>query len=120
MRATFRTGVTAALCAAAAATTFAGDASAGPIGIASSPVIKAPSATEQIYYRRYGGRYYRRGYAYGPRYYYGRPAYGYGYGRLSLCLSRCAGTVARALFWMVNGQRRVFRLGDAARKVIRQ
>ena len=23
---------------------------------------------------------YRRGYAYGPRYYYGRPAYGYGYG----------------------------------------
>ena len=81
MRATFRTGVTAALCAAAAAaTTFAGDASAGPIGIASSPVIKAPSATEQIYYRRYGGRYYRRGYAYGPRYYYGRPAYGYGYG----------------------------------------
>ena len=80
MRATFRTGVTAALCAAAAATTFAGDASAGPIGIASSPVIKAPSPTEQIYYRRYGGRYYRRGYAYGPRYYYGRPAYGYGYG----------------------------------------
>ena len=75
MRATFRTGVTAALCAAAAAaTTFAGDASAGPIGIASSPVIKAPSATEQIYYRRYGGRYYRLGYA------YGRPAYGYGYG----------------------------------------
>ena len=81
MRATFRTGVTAALCAVAAAATFAGDASAGPIGIASSPVIKAPSATEQIYYRRYHGGYYRRGYAYGPRYYYGRPAYyGYGYG----------------------------------------
>jgi hypothetical protein len=79
MHATFRTGVTAALCAAAAATTFAGNASAGPIGIASA-VIKAPSATEQIYYRRYGGRYYRNGYAYGPRYYYGRPAYGYGYG----------------------------------------
>ncbi len=78
MRATFRTGVTAALCAATAVTTFAGNTSAGPIGIASSPVIKAPSATEQIYYRRYGG--YRRGYAYGPRYYYGRPAYGYGYG----------------------------------------
>ncbi len=80
MRATFRTGVTAALCAAAAAATFAGDASAGPIGIASSPVIKAPSATQQLYYRRYGGRYYRRGYAYGPRYKFGRPAYGYGYG----------------------------------------
>ena len=39
MRATFRTGVTAALCAATAATTFAGNTSAGPIGIASSPVI---------------------------------------------------------------------------------
>jgi hypothetical protein len=47
--------------------------------MAGSSVIKAPSATEQIYYRRYGG-YYRRGYAYGPRRYYGRPAYGYGYG----------------------------------------
>jgi hypothetical protein len=73
---TIRTGVAAGLCAAVAATAFAGSASAGPIGMASSPAIKAPSATEEIYYRRY----YRRGYAYGPRYYYGRPAYGYGYG----------------------------------------
>jgi hypothetical protein len=51
----------------------AGNASAGPINMVSSPVIKTPSATEQIYYRRYHGRHYGRGYA------YGRPAYGYGY-----------------------------------------
>ena len=80
MQNTIRSGVAAAMCAAVAATAFAGNASAGPIGMASSPAIKAPSAGEQIYYRRYYGRYYRRGYAYGPRYYYGRPAYGYGYG----------------------------------------
>lgn len=77
---TIRTGVAAGLCAAVAATVFAWDASAGPIGMAGSPAIKAPSAAEQVYYRRYYGRYYRRGYAYGPRYYYGGPAYGYGYG----------------------------------------
>jgi len=68
-----------AMCVAVAATAFEGNASAGPMNMVSSPVIKTPSATEQIYYRRYGG-YYRRGYAYRPRYYYGRPAYGYGYG----------------------------------------
>jgi hypothetical protein len=45
----------------------------------SSSIRKTPSATEQIYYRRHGG-YYRRGYAYGPRYYHGRPVHGYGYG----------------------------------------
>ena len=95
MRATFRTGITAALCAAAAVTTFAGNASAGPIGIASAV---APSATEQIYYRRYGA--YRRGHAYGPRYYYGRPAYGYGYG---YPYAYPVVPSARALFWMVNG-----------------
>jgi len=74
-----RSSVMTAMCVAVAATAFAGNASAGPMNMVSSPVIKTPSATEQIYYRRYGG-YYRRGYAYGPRYYYGRPAYGYGYG----------------------------------------
>ena len=72
---TIRSSVTAVICAAVAATAFAGDAAAGPINMVSSSVIKTPSATEQIYYRRY----YRRGYAYGPRYYYRRPAY-YGYG----------------------------------------
>jgi hypothetical protein len=45
----------------------------------SSSIRKTRSATEQIYYRRHGG-YYRRGYAYGPRYYHGRPVHGYGYG----------------------------------------
>jgi hypothetical protein len=76
-----RSSVMAAICGAVAATAFAGDAAAGPINMVSSSVIKTPSATEQIYYRRYYGGYYRRGYAYGPRYYYGRPAYyGYGYG----------------------------------------
>ena len=74
-----RSSVMTAMGVAVAATAFAGNASAGPMNMVSSPVIKTPSATEQIYYRRYGG-YYRRGYAYGPRRYYGRPAYGYGYG----------------------------------------
>jgi hypothetical protein len=70
----------AALFGAVAATAFSVDASAGPIIMSSPSVIKTPSVTEQIYYRRYGG-YYRRGYGYGPRYYYRRPAYyGYGYG----------------------------------------
>jgi len=63
----------AVLFAAAMCVAVAGNASAGPINMVSSPVIKTPSATEQIYYRRYG-RHYGRGYA------YGRPAYGYGYG----------------------------------------
>ncbi len=72
-----RSGVMAAVCGAVAATAFADDAAAGPINMVSPSVVKTPSATEQIYYRRY----YRRGYGYGPRYYYGRPAYyGYGYG----------------------------------------
>ena len=76
-----RSSVLAAICGAVAATAFAGDAAAGPISIMSPSVAKTPSATEQIYYRRYYGGYYRRGYAYGPRYYYRRPAYyGYGYG----------------------------------------
>jgi len=61
-----------AMSVAVAATAFADNASAGPINTVSSPVIKTPSVTEQIYYRRYRGRYYRRGYAYG--------GYGYGYG----------------------------------------
>ena len=39
--------------------------------------------------------------------------------RLSLCLSRCAGTVARALFWMVNGQHLVF-AHSGAKSLIRQ
>ncbi len=72
-----RSSVMAAMCGAVVATGFAGDAAAGPINMVSSSVLKTPSATEQIYYRRY----YRRGYGYGPRYYYRRPAYyGYGYG----------------------------------------
>jgi len=85
MQNTIRSSVMAAICVAVAATAFAGDAAAGPINMVSSPVIKTPSATEQIYYRRYG-RYYRGGYAYGPRRYYGYRAYGgyypayYGYG----------------------------------------
>jgi hypothetical protein len=79
MQNTIRSSVMAAICVAVASTAFADAAAAGPINMAGSSVIKAPSATEQIYYRRYGG-YYRRGYAYGPRRYYGRPAYGYGYG----------------------------------------
>jgi hypothetical protein len=66
------------MCVAVVATACWDDASAGPVGMGSAPVMNAPSATEQIYYRRYYGRY-RRGYAYGPRYYYGRPTYGYGY-----------------------------------------
>ena len=61
----------AVLFAAAMCVAVAGNASAGPINMVSSPVIKTPSATEQIYYRRYHGRHYGRGYA------YGRPAYGY-------------------------------------------
>jgi hypothetical protein len=79
MQNTIRSSVMAAICGAVAATAFAGPAAAGPINMVSSSVIKTPSATEQIYYRRY----YRRGYAYGPRRYYGYPAYGYpayGYG----------------------------------------
>ena len=63
----------AVLFATAMCVAVAGNASAGPINTMSSLVIKTPSATEQIYYRRYHGRYYGRGYA------YGRPAYGYGY-----------------------------------------
>ena len=105
MHNTFKSSVTAALFAALAATALAGDAWAGPINVASSEIVKAPSLTEQIQYRRhyrrhYGG-YYRRGYydpsgaaiagaaagllgaaaagAYGQQYYYGYPAYGYGY-----------------------------------------
>jgi hypothetical protein len=80
MHNTIRSGIMAATCVAIAAGAFVGEASAGPINMVSSPIIKTTSATEQIYYRRYyGGRYYRRGYAYGPRRYYGYPAYGYGY-----------------------------------------
>jgi hypothetical protein len=77
-----RSSVMAAICVAVASTAFADPAAAGPVNIAGSYVNKAPWATEQIYYRRYGG-YYRRGYAYGRRRYYGYPAYGYpayGYG----------------------------------------
>ena len=68
--------IKAVLFATALCVAVAGNASAGPINTMSSPVIKTPSATEQIYYRRYYGRHYGRGYGYG----YGRRAYGYGYG----------------------------------------
>ena len=66
----------AVLVAIATCVAVAGNASAGPINTMSSPVIKTPSATEQIYYRRYYGRHYGRGYGYGRRGY----GYGYGYG----------------------------------------
>ena len=66
--------MTAVLFATAMCVAVAGNASAGPINTVSSPVIKTPSATEQIYYRRYYGRHYGRGYGYGHR------GYGYGYG----------------------------------------
>jgi len=71
-----------AICVAVAATAFASEAAAGPINVVSPLVVKTPSVTEQIYYRRVYRGYYRRGYGYGygpRRYYYGRP-YGYGYG----------------------------------------
>ena len=73
-----RRSVTATMCVAVAAIAFAGNATAGPMTMVSSSIRKTPSATEQIYYHRHGG-YYRHGYAYGPRYYHGRPVYGYGY-----------------------------------------
>ena len=66
----------AVLFATAMCVAVAGNASAGPINTTSSPLIKTPSATEQIYYRRYHGRGYGRGYGYGHRSY----GYGYGYG----------------------------------------
>jgi hypothetical protein len=78
-----RSTIMAAMCIAVAVAAFADSASAGPISVASSSVIQAPSVTDQVYYRRYHGGYYRRGYAYGPRRFYGYPAYGYpayGYG----------------------------------------
>ena len=105
MTSSFKSNVTGLLCVAVAATAFAGNAWAGPVNAVSSGVIRAPSLTEQIYYRRYHrryyGGYYRRGYydpsgaaiagvaagllgaaavgVYGGPYYYGYPAYGYGY-----------------------------------------
>ena len=69
-----RSSVMTAMCVAVAAIAFAGNASEGPMNTVNSPVIKTPSATEQIYYRRYRG-YYRPGYAYGPRYYPSYPSY---------------------------------------------
>ena len=104
MRNTFKSSVTGLLCVAVTATALAGNAWAWPVNVASTEVVKAPSLTEQIHYRRYYrhyGHYYRRGYydpsgaaiagaaagllgaaaagAYAQPYYYGYPAYGYGY-----------------------------------------
>lgn len=101
MRKTSKSIITAALFGGLAATALTGDAWAGP-NLARSAGIDAPSLTDQIYYRRYRGGYYRRGYnpgaaaaaaaavgvlgaaaaagaagAYAQPYDYGYPAYGY-------------------------------------------
>jgi hypothetical protein len=104
MRITLKSIVTGALCSGLVATTLAANAWAGPINVMRSEGVEAPSLTDQVYYRRYRGGYYRRGYnpgaaaaaaavgvlgaaaaagAYAQQpYYYGYPAYGdpaYGY-----------------------------------------
>jgi hypothetical protein len=61
----FKAGVAGALFGAMAATSFAGAAWAGPVGMASPRGVEAPSLTDNVYYRRYYrryGGYYRRGY----------------------------------------------------------
>jgi hypothetical protein len=81
MRNKFRSSAAGALCIALAAMASAGAASAGPINIVSSAVVKSP-LTEQIrccrYYhpRHYGGDYHRE---YGPAFYPGYPNYQYRY-----------------------------------------
>lgn len=100
MRITLKSIVTGALCSGLVATSLGANAWAGPINVARSEGMEAPSLTDQIYYRRnYRGGYYRRGYnpgaaaaaaavgvlgaaaaagAYAQQpYYYGYPADGY-------------------------------------------
>lgn len=97
---TLKSIVTGALCSVLIATTLSANAWAGPMNVVRSEGIASPSLTDQIYYRRYRGGYYRPGYnpgaaaaaaaavgvlgaaaaagAYAQQpYYYGYPAYGY-------------------------------------------
>ncbi|PPC92696.1 MAG: hypothetical protein CTY36_13335 [Methylocystis sp.] len=100
MRITLKSIVTSALCSGLVATTLSANAWAGPMNVVRSEGMAPPSLTDQIYYRRYRGGYYRPGYnpgaaaaaaaavgvlgaaaaagAYAQQpYYYGYPAYGY-------------------------------------------
>jgi hypothetical protein len=95
MRQVLKFALSGALCGVVAATAIPTEALAGPIGVAPRSTVELSAPLDKVWYRRWGGGYYRRGY-YGGGYYRGynpgaAVAAGVGLGMLGAGLAMSSG-----------------------------